>query len=234
LLENIYIYSHQTDELIGLSYTPTEANDERTRHELSRTDQRKLKTYNQVQKEDKVIGVNVKKIVALIVASCIGWVGIADAAEAPRQIDRVQKQVSEVEMRQHFFDYVPEKRRTVPAWAKCPEIWNRLRDAGWLEKDVVKADQIVWRESRCIATAHNKKDPNTVQGVKGSLGLFQINLFWIQKTTYYPRGYLQTVLNREFVPTDLFDVDVSIASAQALIRYDRAQAKCGWSAWLGC
>jgi hypothetical protein len=112
-----------------------------------------------------VIGVNVKKIVALIVASCIGWVGIADAAEAPRQVDRVQ-------MRQHPFDYVPEKKRTVPAWAKCPEIWNRLRDAGWLEKDVIKADQIVWRESRCIATAHNKKDPNTVQGVKGSLGLF--------------------------------------------------------------
>jgi hypothetical protein len=165
-----------------------------------------------------VIGVNVKKIVALIVASCIGWVGIADAAEAPRQVDRVQ-------MRQHPFDYVPEKKRTVPAWAKCPEIWNRLRDAGWLEKDVVKADQIVWRESRCIATAHNKKDPNTVQGVKGSLGLFQINLFWIQRTTYYPRGYLQTVLNREFVPTDLFDVDISIASAQALIRYDQGEGQ---------
>ena len=45
---------------------------------------------------------------------------------------------------------------------------------------------------------------------------------------------ITAVLNREFVPTDLFDVDVAIASAQALIRYDRAQGGCGWSAWLGC
>jgi len=213
--------------MLGLTYTPIEANDERTRHDLSRTEQRKLETYNQVQKEDTVIGVDMRKIVALFVASFISWVGIADAAEAPKQIDRKQ-------MVQHPFDFVPETKRTVPAWAKCPDLWNRLRDAGWLEKDVVKADQIVWRESRCIATAHNKNDPNTVQGVKGSLGLFQINLFWVQRTTYYPRGYLQTVLDRELMPTDLFDVDVTIASAQALIAYDRGLGRCGWSAWLGC
>lgn len=213
--------------MLRLTYTPTEANDERTRHDLSRTEQRKLETYNQVQKEDKVNGVNVKKIVVLFVASFIGWVGIANAASAPEQVKRQH-------MAQHPFDFVPETKRSVPAWAKCPDLWNKLRDAGWLEKDVVKADQIVWRESRCIATAHNKNDPNTVQGVKGSLGLFQINLFWVQRTTYYPRGYLQTVLDREFVPTDLFDVDISIASAEALIAYDRAQGRCGWSAWLGC
>ena len=213
--------------MLGLSHTPTEANDERTRHDLSRTEQRKLETYNQVQKEDTVIGVDMRKIVALFVASFISWVGIADAAEAPKQIDRKQ-------MVQHPFDFVPETKSTVPSWAKCPDLWNRLRDAGWLEKDVIKADQIVWRESRCIATAHNKNDPNTVQGVKGSLGLFQINLFWVQRTTYYPRGYLQTVLDRELMPTDLFDVDVTIASAQALIAYDRGLGRCGWSAWLGC
>lgn len=172
-------------------------------------------------------GVAMRKIVALFVASCIGWVGIADAAEAPERIERVQ-------MAQHPFDFVPASKRSVPAWAKCPELWNRLRDADWLEKDVVKADQIVWRESRCNPLAHNKQDPNTVQGVKGSLGLFQINLFWIQRTTYYPRGYLQTVLGREFVPADLFEVDTTIDAASALIAYDRAQGRCGWSAWLGC
>ena len=172
-------------------------------------------------------GVPVNKLLIVFVASVIGCASVAEAANAPDQVERVV-------MRQHPFDFVPEAKRSVPAWAKCPEIWNRLRDAGWLEKDVVKADQIVWRESRCIATAHNKQDPNTVQGVKGSLGLFQINLFWVQRTTYYPRGYLQTVLDRELMPTDLFDVDVTIAAAQALIRYDRAQGKCGWSAWVGC
>jgi len=174
-----------------------------------------------------VIGVNVKKIVVLFVASCIGWIGVADAAEAPKKVDRLQ-------MKQHPFDFVPETKRSVPVWAKCPELWGKLRDAGWLEKDVIKADEVVWRESRCISTAHNKNDPNTVQGVKGSLGLFQINLFWIQRTTYYPKGYLQTVLNRELIPADLFDVDITIASAQALIVYDRAKGGCGWSAWISC
>jgi len=213
--------------MLGLRHTPTEANDERTRHDLSRTEQRKLKTYNQVQKEDKVIGVNVKKLFIVFIVSVVGFAGVADAASAPQGVKKLQ-------MRQHPFDFVVDVKRTVPEWAKCPDIWNRLRDAGWLEKDVVKADQIVWRESRCIASAHNKNDPNTVQGVKGSLGLFQINLFWIQRTTYYPNGYLQTVLNRDLVPADLFDVAVTIDAAQALIRYDRAQGKCGWSAWLGC
>ena len=172
-------------------------------------------------------GVNVKKIICLCVISLIGLAGVADAAKAPQE--KVGKQ-----MAQHPFDFVPEVKRDVPKWAKCPELWNRLRDAGWLERDVIKADEIVWRESRCVPTAHNKLDPNTVQGVKGSLGLFQINVFWIQHTTFYPRGYLQTVLDREFVPADLFDVNVTIASAQALIEYDRAQGRCGWSAWLGC
>jgi hypothetical protein len=174
-----------------------------------------------------VNGVPVNKLLIVFVATVIGCASVAEAANAPDQIGRSV-------MSQHPFDYVPEVKRSVPAWAKCPELWNRLRDAGWLEKDVVKADQIVWRESRCIATAHNKNDPNTVQGVKGSLGLFQINLFWIQRTTYYPNGYLQTVLNRDLVPTDLFDVGTTIDAAQALIRYDRAKGGCGWSAWLGC
>jgi len=174
-----------------------------------------------------VNGVTVKKLLIVFIASVIGFAGVAEAVSAPQQVDLYV-------MRQHPFDYVLEKKRTVPDWAKCPDLWNQLRDAGWLEKDVVKADAIMWRESRCLASAHNKNDPNTVQGVKGSLGLFQINLFWIQRTSYYPKGYLQTVLNREIVPTDLFDIALTIDAAQALIRYDRAQGNCGWSAWLGC
>ena len=172
-------------------------------------------------------GVIVKRLLIVFVASFIGCVGIANAAKAPDQI------VVDV-MRQHPFDYVPTVKRAIPADAKCGQYWDLMRDAGWLEKDVVKADAIIWRESRCKLLAHNKQDPNTVQGVKGSLGLFQINLFWIQRTTYYPKGYLQTVLNRELMPADLFDVGITIDAAQALIRYDRAQGKCGWSAWVGC
>lgn len=206
--------------------TPTEANDERLRHELSRTEQRKL-NHIQANEGGKVNGVIVKRLLIVFVAIVIGCAGVADAANAPDQI------VVEV-MRQHPFDYVPTVKRTIPADAKCPQFWDLMRDAGWLEKDVVKADQIIWRESRCNPIAHNKSDPNTVRGVKGSLGLFQLNVFWIQRTTYYPNGYLQTVLDRDLVPADLFDVGITIDAAQALIRYDRAQGSCGWSAWLGC
>jgi len=192
----------------------------------SRAEQRKL-NHIQANEGGKVNGVIVKRLLIVFVAIVIGCAGVADAANAPQRIDRDV-------MVQHPFDYVPTVRRTIPADAKCGQYWNQMRDAGWLEKDVVKADKIMWRESRCSFMAHNKSDPNTVQGVKGSLGLFQINLFWIQRTTYYPNGYLQTVLGRDLAPTDLFDVATTIDAAQALIIYDRAQGKCGWSAWLGC
>jgi len=172
-------------------------------------------------------GVRMKKIVCVCLLGLIGFANIVDAAQAPEH-EQVEP------MRQHPFDYVAETKREVPADAKCPDLWAVLRKAGWAEKDVVKADRIVWRESRCIATAHNKNDPNTVQGVKGSLGLFQINLYWIQKTRWYPNGYLQTVLGQELSPTDLFDVEVSVAAAGAMIAYDRGLGRCGWSAWLGC
>jgi len=174
-----------------------------------------------------VNGVPVNKLLIVFVATVIGCASVAEAANAPDQIGRYV-------MRQHPFDYVPEVQRSIPKWAKCGQYWNRLRNAGWLEKDVIKADAIMWRESRCLSSAHNGDDPNIVEGVKGSLGLFQINLFWIQRTTYYPNGYLQTVLGRDLVPEDLFDVAVTIDAAQALIRYDRSLGRCGWSAWLGC
>ena len=174
-----------------------------------------------------MIGVDVKKIVVLIVVTFVCWFGIADAADAPTEI-------RQIEMSQHPFDYVPETRKIIPANLKCPQFWNVLSDAGWLKKDVLKADAIIWRESRCNPMAHNKNDPNTVEGVKGSLGLFQINMFWIQKTTYYSDGYLQTVLGRRIAPADFFDVQNSIQFAAALIAYDRANGNCGWSAWIGC
>lgn len=172
-------------------------------------------------------GVLVNKLLITFIVAVVGFAGVAEAAQAPKQVDR---QV----MRQHPFDFVGETKRSIPDWAKCGQYWNQMRDAGWLEKDVVKADAIMWRESRCQTTAHNKTDPNTVQGVKGSLGLFQINVFWIQRTSYYPNGYLQTVMNRSLVPQDLFDETIAFEAAQALIAYDRAQGRCGWSAWLGC
>jgi len=116
----------------------------------------------------------------------------------------------------------------------CPNVWKLTTDAGWTDVDVRKADVIVFRESHCNPLAHNKTDPVTVAGVKGSLGLFQINLFWVSKTSSYPKGFLQTVLKRDLVPTDLFIPEINVAAAEAIIEYNRGNGGCGWQAWNGC
>ena len=118
--------------------------------------------------------------------------------------------------------------------AKCMNVWKLTTDAGWHNADVRKADAIAFRESRCNKLAHNKLDPVTVAGVKGSLGLFQINLFWISKTSSYPKGFLQTVMKRNLVPADLFVPEINVAAAAAIIKYNRGNGGCGWQAWNGC
>ena len=117
---------------------------------------------------------------------------------------------------------------------KCPNVWKLTTDAGWLDDDVLIGDVIAFRESKCNPLAHNKLDPTTVAGVKGSLGLFQINLFWISKTSAYPKGFLQTVLKRNLVPTDLFVPEINVAAAAAIIEYNRGNGGCGWQAWNMC
>jgi len=116
----------------------------------------------------------------------------------------------------------------------CMNVWKLTTEAGWSNADVSMADRIAFRESRCNKLAHNKLDPVTVKGVKGSLGLFQINLFWLSKTTSYPKGFLQTVMKRDLVPADLFVPEINVAAAEAIIKYNRANGGCGWQAWNGC
>ena len=116
----------------------------------------------------------------------------------------------------------------------CPNVLKLTTDAGWADNDVRMADVIAFRESKCNPLAHNKTDPVTVAGVKGSLGLFQINLFWISKTSSYPKGFLQTVLKRSLVPSDLFVPEINVAAAEAIIEYNRDNGGCGWQAWNGC
>ena len=117
---------------------------------------------------------------------------------------------------------------------KCMNVWKLTTEAGWSNADVRMADRIAFRESRCNKLAHNKLDPVTVAGVKGSLGLFQINLFWISKTTSYPKGFLQTVMKRDLIPADLFVPEINVAAAEAIIKYNRGNGGCGWQAWNGC
>ena len=135
-------------------------------------------------------------------------------------------------------EYVPDRVVEVPypvaPNAKCGQWWQSMHDLGWSDKDIVKGDAIMFRESRCNAGSVNPKDPTTIGKHKGSFGLYQINLFWISKTTAYPKGFLQTNLERNLVPTDLLIPEVNLAAALAIIEYNRAGGGCGWSAWRGC
>jgi hypothetical protein len=122
----------------------------------------------------------------------------------------------------------------IPEWVKCKEYFGELNAIGFEGADLKKADSIMFRESRCFAQAHNSDDPTTINGVKGSLGLFQINLFWISQTTAYPKGFLQTVLNKNIKPKHLFDPELNILAAKAIFDYNQSLGGCGWTAWRGC
>lgn len=119
--------------------------------------------------------------------------------------------------------------------ARCPQWWNVAVSAGWEQNDLRDLDEVLWRESRCDASQVNASDPNIVDGVKGSVGLTQVNVFWVQGTKWYPNGYLQTVSVVSGVQ-DLFDPFLNLRAAKAIFDYDRGEGGCGWRAWAwkGC
>ena len=119
--------------------------------------------------------------------------------------------------------------------ARCPQWWNVAIAAGWEQNDLRDLDAVLWRESRCDPTQVNSDDPNIVDGVKGSVGLTQVNVFWVQATKWYPKGYLQTVSVVSGVQ-DLFDPFLNLRAAKAIFDYDKGEGGCGWRAWAwkGC
>lgn len=126
---------------------------------------------------------------------------------------------------------IPAKKQlNIPTNAKCPQWWQTAIDAGWAIKELPTLDMIMFRESRCLPKSQNVSDPNTVDGIKGSLGLTQLNAFWVQNTTYYPKGYLQTqgVVNNI---RDLYDPYLNLLSALEVWQYGKDKHGCGWYAW---
>ena len=135
-------------------------------------------------------------------------------------------------------EYVPDRVIEVPypvaPNAKCGQWWQLMHDLGWSDKDIAKGDAIIFRESRCNADSVNSADPTTIGKHKGSYGLYQINLYWIKKTAWYPKGFLQTKLQRPLSPTDLLNPEINLSAAWEIIKQNRADGGCGWSAWRGC
>lgn len=112
-----------------------------------------------------------------------------------------------------------------PDWSNCPEYYESALENGWSESDWEKVDYIIWRESRCQTTAHNKDDPAT-----GSRGLMQINGFWCRGSRYYPNGYLQ---DKGVLDTceDLFVPEVNLSAALVIYNYAEETNGCGWGPW---
>lgn len=121
-----------------------------------------------------------------------------------------------------------EPRFKIPKWAECPQWWELARSIGFYGKDLARLDRIMYRESRCFAKAHNttrNRDKST------DLGLVQINdRTWCIPSTYYPKGYLQTVSILKDCK-QLFDPKINLLAARALYDYSKEKGGTGFEAW---
>jgi hypothetical protein len=117
-----------------------------------------------------------------------------------------------------------------PAEARCPQWWGLARDAGWTDDLLPTLDFVMWRESRCLTSAHN-----TTLNTDGSadLGLTQINdRSWCEPTRWYPNGYLQTIGVLSTVGCEqLFDPYLNLLSAKAIHDYALQHNGNGWQPW---
>lgn len=128
---------------------------------------------------------------------------------------------------------VPEENVTtttvaeIPEGLKCPEYYLLAKEVGWPEDQLERLDYVMWRESRCIPSVHNKNDPNS-----GSRGLIQINGYWCRKNSYtnHPAGYLG--LNGVLESCEeLFDPETNLIAGLEIYNYGIERHKCGWGPW---
>ena len=169
-----------------------------------------------------------RKLAVSVIAVLAGFAGVAQALNVSDDSSN-----GIYVTRDYIHDYVANDYPVAPN-AKCGQWWQLMHDLGWSDKDIVKGDAIMFRESKCDATQINSDDPTRIGKFKGSFGLYQLNLYWIKKTAWYPQGFLQTKLQRELAPTDLLQPEINIAAALEIIKQNRADGGCGWSAWRGC
>jgi hypothetical protein len=178
--------------------------------------------------EAKVKKMFMKKVVVSVVALLAGFAGVAQALSVSDVSNSVYLK------NEYVFDRIVDVPFPVSDDAKCGKWWQLMHDLGWSDKDIVKGDAIMFRESRCNEQSVNADDPTRIGKHKGSFGLYQINLYWIKKTAWYPNGFLQTKLQRELKPTDLLQPEINVAAALEIIKQNRVDGGCGWSAWNGC
>lgn len=107
-----------------------------------------------------------------------------------------------------------------PKSAKCPQYWETALSVGWKYKNLKTLDKIMFRESRCIPSAFNAKDPSG-----GSRGLVQINGFWT------PWLKQQGVLSPPKASQGLFNPAINLLSALHIYNYGVDRYGNGWGPW---
>jgi hypothetical protein len=107
----------------------------------------------------------------------------------------------------------------------CPQHATHVVRAGF-NSEMATALRVMHKESRCIPTVFNGADPNG-----GSIGLFQINMFWCKPSRYFKDGWLQTqgiVRNCD----DLYDPWTNMVAAKAIYDYSvEHNDGNGWQPW---
>tara|TARA_R110000823_G_scaffold169051_2_gene301371 strand:+ start:3907 stop:4410 length:504 start_codon:yes stop_codon:yes gene_type:complete len=108
---------------------------------------------------------------------------------------------------------------TITTIATCDDALQLALDLGFPADQLATLELVMYRESRCQTTAHNKSDPNG-----GSYGLTQINGFWCLPNSNWPIGWLQEKGLVEEC-SDLHNATIALRSTLAI--YNNS----GWAPW---
>ena len=110
---------------------------------------------------------------------------------------------------------------------KCRNHYNIIEMVSDSRDMMYEVDYIMWRESRCITSVINRKDP-----MGGSIGLFQINKFWCKPNRYTKKGFLQDagVLTK---CKELYNPTVNAMAMMAIYDYADNRYGDGWGPWGG-
>lgn len=136
-------------------------------------------------------------------------------------LNRSNDFVNNIEKVPEFMDPDP----VIPEDLLCPNYYLLAKDVGWDESESRKLDYVIWRESRCDSSAHNKFDPSS-----GSRGIIQINGFWCLPNQYTENGFLQDhgVLD---ICEELFDPETNLKAGLVIYNYGIDKHGCGWGPW---
>lgn len=114
-----------------------------------------------------------------------------------------------------------KKPSKVPAsqLKRCPQFEHMAYEAGFPKNQLDVVSYLMWRESRCVPTAVNQKDPHG-----GSRGLLQVNGSWTKKLKEWG------VISKE---SDLLVPKTNLRAAFYMWTYalERNRYSYGWEPW---